>query len=61
MIYEKVKSLADKKGMNISELEKRAGLSNGTIGKWRDSKPLAENLAKVAKVLNVSVNTLLKE
>ena len=61
MIYTNIKALADKKGLSIAEIEKRAGLGNGTIGKWREAKPLADSLAKVAKVLNVSINTLVKE
>lgn len=61
MIYENVKAIADKKGISIYELEKKAGLGNGTIGKWNDVSPNVENLSKVAKVLNVSINTLIKE
>lgn len=60
MIYENVKALADKRGISITELEKKAELSNGAIGKWRDSSPSVENLSKVAKALNVSINTLVK-
>ncbi len=61
MIYENVKAIADKKGIIIYELEKKAGLGNGTIGRWNDVSPSVENLSKVAKVLNVSINTLIKE
>jgi len=61
MIYENVKAIADKKGISIYELEKKAKLGNGTIGKWNDVSPNVENLSKVAKVLNVSINTLIKE
>lgn len=60
MIYENIKSIADKKNMNIAVIEKKAGLSNGTIGKWRSSTPNVDNLIKVAGVLNVSLTTLTK-
>lgn len=60
MIYENIKSLADKKGMSIAEIEKKAQIGNGIIGKWRESAPNVDSLVKVAKVLNVSVNTLVK-
>lgn len=60
MIYDNVKAIADKKKISIAELEKRAGLGNGTIGNWRDSSPNVESLVKVAEALNVSVATLLK-
>ena len=60
MIYDNIKSLADKKGMSIAEIEKKAQIGNGIIGKWRESAPNVDSLVKVAKVLNVSVNTLVK-
>ena len=60
MIYDNVKTIASQKNMSIAELEKRAELSNGTIGKWRDSNPNVESLIKVAKALNVSISTLTK-
>lgn len=61
MIYENVKALADKKDLSIAELEKRSGLGNGTIGKWREAVPSVNSLLKVAKVLNVSISTLTKK
>lgn len=60
MIYENIKAIADKKGLSIAEIEKRAKIGNGIIGKWRESAPNVDSLVKVAKVLNVSVNTLIK-
>ena len=42
-------------------VEKEAGLSNATIRKWNESCPSAENLNAVAKVLNVTVDSLLNE
>lgn len=58
MIYKNVKALADKKGLSIAELEKKAGLSNGTIGKWIESSPKVDSLVKVANVLGVGINKL---
>lgn len=60
-IYENVSHLANKKGLSVSELERRAGLSKGAISKWRDSSPTVENLLKVAQALSVSIGRLLKE
>jgi len=60
MIYENIKAIADSREMSIAELEKKANLSNGAIGKWRESVPNLESLVKVARVLNVSINTLTK-
>ena len=61
MIYERIKDIASQKNISIAALEKKAGLSNGTIGKWRSSAPNVDSLIKVAKALNVSLNTLTKE
>lgn len=60
MIYDNIKSVADKKGMSIAEIEKRAQIGNGIIGKWKESSPNLDSLVKVARVLNVSINTLTK-
>ena len=61
MVYENVKKLCDKKGINISQLEKEAGLGNGTIGGWRSSAPRVDSLQAVAKVLKVKMEKLLQE
>lgn len=61
MLYENIKQHAKKKGMTITELENRAGLSRGHISKWKKNVPKIDSLQKVADVLGVTVNTLLKE
>lgn len=55
LIREKTREL----GMNISQLEAKAGIANGTIGGWNKSKPYAETLAKVAKVLGCTIDELI--
>ena len=60
MLYENIQNIASEKNISIAELEKRAGLSNGTIGKWRDSMPKIDSLIKVAKVLDMSLSVLTK-
>lgn len=60
MIFENVKEIGRKKGLTIMEIEKRAGFSNGTIGKWQKSSPRVENVIKVSEVLGVSVSRLMK-
>lgn len=61
MIYDNIKAIADKKGISIKEIEKRANLGNGIIGKWRKASPTLDKLTAVADVLGVSVARLLKE
>lgn len=62
LIYENIKEVCDKKNISISALEKRAGIGNGTIGKWKESKsgPTVETLLKIADVLGVSIGRLVK-
>lgn len=61
MIYDNVKNLCEKQGLTIMALEQRAGLANGTIGGWRNSKPMAESLLKVSQVLGVPMEELMKQ
>lgn len=60
-IYKNVSDLAKQKKLTIMEIEKRAELANGTIGKWRDSIPKISSVEAVARVLKVSVDRLLRE
>jgi len=61
MIYENVKRLCDKLGIPIYQLEARAGLGNGTIGRWKEQNPKIQTLKKVADVLGVTVDSLITE
>ena len=61
MIYNNIAKLCKEKGINISRLEKIAGLGNGTIGGWRTASPTVEKLQAVAKVLECTVDELLHE
>lgn len=61
MVYDNVKRRADEKGISISALEKEAGLQNGTIGKWRVSSPTVRSLQAVARVLETTMDELLKD
>lgn len=59
-MIDKIKTLAKEQGLTVSEVERKAGISHGAIGKWDKSKPLAENLQKVASVLGVKFEDLLR-
>ena len=61
MIYDNVKKLCEESGISIFTLETQLGIGNGTIGRWKDSKPLAETLKKVADYFHVSMEDLMKE
>lgn len=59
MILEKIRNLCEEAGTNIAKLERDCGLANATIRRWDVNSPSAENLAKVADHLGVSVDYLL--
>lgn len=58
-IYEKTKQLGDERGLSIYRIEKDCGFSNGSIMKWANSSPKAENVQKLADYFDVSVDYLL--
>ena len=61
MILKKIKELCNEKGLSISELEKKANIGNGTIGRWDKSSPTVGSLQAVAKVLECTVDELLTD
>lgn len=58
-MYETINKEAEKKGMSIRQLERDAGLGNGTIDKWKESSPKLDTLEKVAAALGMNVTTLI--
>lgn len=59
MLYDRIKELCESQGMSVAELERRAGLGNGTIGKWKTVSANLDSLAKVSTILNTTVSELL--
>lgn len=59
LIYDRIKEICKRNGVSIASIEKEAGLSNGSIGKWNESSPTVENLQAVAKTLGCTVDDLL--
>lgn len=57
-LYEKIKKLCSEKGISIAHLERETGISNGQIKRWAKSSPSVENLKKVAKYFDVSLEFL---
>lgn len=58
-IVERIKSECKKNNTNMSSLEKEIGLGTGAIGKWNNSKPSADSLYNVARLLHCSMEYLL--
>ena len=57
--FEKIKELADKKGISINRLEEQLGFSRNTIYNMKTKKPNAERVAAIADYFNVSTDYLL--
>ncbi len=58
-IVERIKAECKKNNTNMTSIEKEIGLSTGAIGKWNNSKPSAESLLSVARILHCSMEYLL--
>lgn len=58
-ILERIQEQCVKTGTSVAAIEKEVGFGNGTIYKWKDRSPSADNLTKVADHLGVSVDSLL--
>lgn len=61
LIFKRVKEMAEKKGISVSELEANCNIGNGTISKWKNSSPTITNLKKVADYFDVPIEYFLEE
>ena len=61
MLFENVKRLCDQNHTNFAEVERAVGLSNGVIGKWKESSPRLETVQKVASHFGVTIDWLLSD
>ena len=59
-VYENISVLCAKNKKSIRCVEREAHLAVGTISKWKNASPTADNLKAVAKVLKVKVDKLLE-
>lgn len=58
-LYERTINLSKQRGYSLKNLAIKAGLAENSIYDWKKSTPKADNLQKVADVLNVSTDYLL--
>jgi len=58
-LYERTTKLSKQRGYSLKNLAIKAGLAENSIYDWKKSTPKADNLKKVADVLNVSTDYLL--
>lgn len=58
-VYERIKEISKKRGMNLQTVAKQAGLSSNMIYQYKTVNPKTETLKVLADVLGVSVDYLL--
>lgn len=60
-MYLKILKLCKERNLPIYRLEKAAGLSKSSIGKWAHTSPSIDKVVKVAAALGVTIDELLSE
>ena len=58
-LKDRIKSLANERGISLPTLEAELGFGNSTIVKWDKSTPNADKLNAVAKYFDVSMDYLM--
>lgn len=58
-VFDRVKELADRKGMSISQVEEKVGMGQNAIYKWKNRRAATDKLILVADLFDVSVDYLL--
>lgn len=58
-LFDKIKTIAKKRGYSIAEVERKAGVSTNYLYQWKTREPSPKSLSAVADVLGVSVDYLL--
>lgn len=58
-LKDRIKSLANERGISLPVLEAELGFGNSTIVKWDKSTPNADKLNAVAKYFDVSMDYLM--
>ena len=61
MLSDNIKRIAKEKNIPLYKIEKEVGLAEGSLSKWKDSKPSYDKVLAVADVLGVSFGDLTKE
>lgn len=61
MVYDNICTAAKKSGLSINFIESETGLSIGSLCKWNRVSPTAKSLKRVARLLGVTVDSLLEE
>lgn len=59
IIYTRIKELCAENGITINKLESEIGMSQYSIGKWKNTTtPTIDKISRIAKYFNVSIDYL---
>lgn len=59
MIYKKIIKYCKANNLSVSAFEKKCGIGNGTVGRWKDgSKPSLDTLEKIEKATGIPISDL---
>lgn len=62
MIYNKIVKYCNENSLSVSAFEKKCGLANGTVGKWKDGgNPSLETLHKIVLTTCIPIDEWMKE
>ena len=62
MIYNRIINYCNQNSLSVSAFEKKCGLANGTVGKWRDGgNPSLETVQKIVSATGISIEEWMKE
>lgn len=60
-LRDKIREIAEKRGTTFSKIEKRCGIGNGSIAKWKDGRfPSAEILFRVSLFLETPMDEIMR-
>ena len=62
MIYNKIMDYCNQNRLSVSAFEKKCGLANGTVCKWKDGgNPSLETLQKIVSATGIPIEEWTKE
>jgi len=61
MIVKNIKVLCAMHETTIAEVERKVGISNGTIRHWDKGRPRVDNLKKVADYFHITIDELIND
>lgn len=62
MIYNKIIKYCNENSLSVSAFEKKCGLANGTVGKWKNGgNPSLETVHKIVLATGIPIDEWMKE